>query len=237
MNVTEIVTEGLLVNEFLDDFEKAVRQIGLDIDENWYGLMEGSFKEMKERHLELYLWFKKRLFEGLPWSGAKTIIQRQIGFYSSEMTHEIKNALPSYIQRPDETFQRYYIRFSLYVVACKSLYLYLDHTLIHHFLTNQNTNMYNFLKECLKKQYQVKKDTKTLPLPLSVYNHLKSKHPQEHLVAIALAKVPSSWSEFGQTIISKLPLQHDDINHNNTTTLHNNNNNSPPKRIRSVTFT
>lgn len=203
IDVAEIVTEGLLVDEFLGDFEMAVRQIGLDIEENWYGLIEGAFKEIRERHMELYLWFMKRLFECLPWSGAKTIIQRQIGFHSTEMTNEIKNA--SYLQHTHETFQSYYVRYNLYAAACKSLNLYRVHDVIHYFLINQSTYMYEYLKQGLKKQYKLKKAANALPFPPSAYVHLTLWHPQEHLLAIALAKVPSSWSEFSQTVISKLP--------------------------------
>ncbi|GAA5810095.1 hypothetical protein MFLAVUS_003514 [Mucor flavus] len=198
LRVPEIITEGLLVNKFLDEFESHIKQTNLNIEEHWYGLLEITFKGVRDRHIGLYVWFKKRLYEGLPWSSAKAIMKHQLGFESCNSKKTIKEALASYRQGVRESFDVFFNRFQSYVVACKALSLYPDHVLIYHFIFNVHTEVYNYIKECLHKQFELKARARTLPFPEEEYNSLSLGERDE---INTLSRVPSSWEEFDTTII------------------------------------
>ncbi|GAA5803140.1 hypothetical protein HPULCUR_008615 [Helicostylum pulchrum] len=199
LSVPEMIDEGLLVYKFLDEFESHFSRTNLNIEDHWYGLLEILFKDVRNKHIELYVWFKKRLFEGLPWSAAKAIMKHQIGFESCFSKKKIKEALFTYYrQRPRESFKVFYDRFETYVTACKALSLYSDHVLIHHFISNVHADLYQYMEECLYKQLALKGKARTLPFPEDEYNSLSLGGDMVNV----LSKVPSSWEEFGMTIVS-----------------------------------
>ncbi|KAG2234617.1 hypothetical protein INT48_003425 [Thamnidium elegans] len=198
LSVPEIVTEGLLVKKFLDDFEFHIKQSNLNIENHWYGLMEICFKSVRDKHIELYMWFKKRLYEGLPWSSTQAIMKHQLGFESCTSKKTINEALARYRQGPRESFERFYDRFQPYVAACKALSLHSDHVLIHQFISNIHADVYKYMEECLYRQLSLKTKNKTLPFPEEVYNSLFLGGD----VLQVLSKIPSSWEEFSSAIVS-----------------------------------
>lgn len=195
LSVPEIVNEGLLVDKFLDDFESHIKQSNLNIENHWYGLMEISFKCARDKHIELYLWFKRRLYEGLTWSGAQAIIKHQLGFYSCTSKNTISEALTKYRQGPQESFEGFYYRFKSYVAACNALMLYPGYVLICQFISSVNIAVQKYMMECLINHPSFKTKVKS-SLPSEENNLLL------HEIFNVLKEIHFSWGEFDNAILS-----------------------------------
>lgn len=199
LSLPELITEGLLVNKFLDEFESHIKQTNLNIEDHWYGFLEISFKSVRDQYIDLYVWFKKRLYEGLPWENAKAIMKHQLGFESCNSKKTIEEALVGYEQGARERFDLFYNRFQSYVAASKALSLYPDRVLIHHFISNVRAEAHTFIKNCLHKQLELKARERTLPFSEKEYAIFSLGERDDVNI---LCRVSSSWEEFNTTIIS-----------------------------------
>lgn len=85
----EMFNEGRLVDEFIEDFEKEVMRANLNLEYLWYDLLEACFKEARATRMNLYVWFKKRLHEGLSWDNAQLIIRAEFGFTHPDSIKEL----------------------------------------------------------------------------------------------------------------------------------------------------
>lgn len=190
----QLLSEGLLVDQFIVDFESQLKLSNLNIDCHWFDLLEVCFKEVKNTRLSLYVWFKKRFHEGLSWDRAQQLLRTEFGFGSPASCVELKNQFLSLKQYPGEHFQEFYSRFRPYAIACHKSNVFPEEKcfIIYHFLTNIiSQGIRNYLCDVLCKMFQKKRQDNTLPCPESYYANIN---------LTALSKIPSSWLEFDQTI-------------------------------------
>ncbi|KAI7892484.1 uncharacterized protein EV154DRAFT_504599 [Mucor mucedo] len=192
---SQILSEGLLVDKFIEDFETQLKLSRLDLDHNWFDLLETRFKQVRDSRLNLYLWFKRRLHEGLSWQNAKYLIRYNFGFHSSNSLALLKKQFLSLKQYPQEHFNDFYLRFSPYAFSCHiaNIFSEKEDSIVYVFLSVIiNSSILDHLFKALRNLQNQKYENRSLSRPEnhSVNTCIKS-----------LSMVPSSWLEFDQLII------------------------------------
>ncbi|KAG2207363.1 hypothetical protein INT47_006837 [Mucor saturninus] len=192
---SQILSEGLLVDKFIEDFETQLKHSRLDLDHNWFDLLETRFEQVRESRLNLYLWFKRRFHEGLSWQNAKYLIRDNFGFHSPNSLALLRKQFKSLKQYPQEPFDDFYLRFYPYALSCHiaKIFSEKEESAVYVFLSViVNSSILDHLCNALRNLQNQK------------YENGSLSRPENHSVNTcvkSLSMVPSSWLEFDQLIL------------------------------------
>lgn len=196
-----LIFDAKTLDQFLKDFEGTFALFGANIELHWYRFLRICFIKACKEKLELYLWFTRRLDEGLSWCDAKAILQLTFGYRSVKTEEAIRFGIEEYKLPVGLSFQNY---FKLYRTCAGSAEFMADantpaftyQQLLKGFMKNiSNKKLSSLMVSISKSVYKAKKSINLLPIPVERFLEDENDVPTRFFGSIFV-----SWPEFQKHI-------------------------------------